>query len=524
MTTFMRIRLWARHAPPWQVGLTVVVSVLMAVALIALVLPGGDGHRSVLAAGASGGDGTGTAGASADGKGGDTTGQTGGAGGGAVSAGTATGGTSTGGPSAGGTSTKTGAGVAGTATGRSTAGGAVALTASDVGITPTTIKLGFLIAQVGGLDQAGFALGLRTDMEAVIKAYVDDVNAKGGIGGRKVIFVTTKVDPLSSSSQRAACLSMTEDQKVFAVLDSASTLGAAELCYGAEHHTPYFDTGLSTVNAAYVKKSFPYQVSTAQDGSRQVINWARYVGDRGVFTGHKVGVLSDDCAPDPDIVNQDLRPALARYKVDPYVVLLSCDSSTAQQQIPNAVLQMRTAGVDLVFPGTIFTNVQLFLQNADAQQWHPKYSASDFYGMSLDLFTANFPTGQWGGTQAVTASHGGEVKAGKPLPPPIVGCNHVLQKESVPPIADYGKDAEALVHCDSVRLVVAAMNKAGANPTRLSWANAVQSLGVFDSGFSASSTFRPGKTEGADSLALAQWGSDCKCYTQIRGHDQAAYA
>ena len=255
-----------------------------------------------------------------------------------------------------------------------------------------------------------------------------------------------------------------------------------------------------------------------------MINWANYVGSRGGFTGHKLGVLTDDCAPDPDIVNGDLKGALAKFGVNPYVVTLSCDSSTAQQQIPNAVLQMRSAGVDLIFPGTLFTNVQLFLQNADAQQWHPKYSASDWYGMSLDLFTANFPAGQWDGTQAVTASNGGEVRAGKPLPPPIVGCNQVLQKENVPPIADYGKDSEALVHCDSVRLFERAMAKAGRNPTRLSWANAVQGLGVFDSGFSASSTFKPGKTEGADSLALAQWGADCKCYTQIRGHDQPAYA
>lgn len=516
MSVFMRIRLWARHAPAWQVAFTAVMSVLLAAALVALVLPGdtGDHHGPTEALAATGGSGSnqatveGASDAAATGPG-------------ATAA--ATGATATGG----GALTRTGAAKSSTgAAGATGASGpaAVKLTASDVGVTPATVKIGFLIAQVGGLDQAGFALGLRTDMEAVIKAYIDDLNAHGGVAGRQVTYVTTKVDPLTPSNQRAACLSMTEDQKVFAVLDSASTLGAQELCYGAEHHTPYFDTGLSTVNADYVKQSFPYQVSTSQDGTRQVVNWANYVGSRGAFTGHKLGVLADDCAPDPDIVNHDLKPALAKYSVDPFVVTLSCDSSTAQQQIPNAVLQMRRAGVDLVFPGTIFTNVQVFLQAASAQQWHPKYSASDWYGMSLDLFTAHFPTDEWNGTQAVTSSHGGEVKAGKPLPPPIVGCNKVLAKENVPPITDYNGDSEALVHCDSVRLFAAAMAKAGANPTRLSWANAVQQLGAFDTGFTASATFKPGKVEGGDSLALAQWSGDCSCYTQIRGHDQPAYA
>jgi hypothetical protein len=36
MTIFMRMRLWARHAPPWQVAFTAVMSVLLAAGLVAL--------------------------------------------------------------------------------------------------------------------------------------------------------------------------------------------------------------------------------------------------------------------------------------------------------------------------------------------------------------------------------------------------------------------------------------------------------------------------------------------------------
>ena len=338
-----------------------------------------------------------------------------------------------------------------------------------------------------------------------------------------LIRLTALVDPLSSSSQEAACIQMTEDEKVFAVLDSASTLGSQELCYGAQHHVPYFDTGLSTVSAAYVRQSFPYQVSTAQDGTRQVLNWAYYAESQGLFKNKKLGILSDQCAPDPDIINSDLKPVLAKFGVNPTVVSLSCDTSTAQEQIPSAVLQMRQAGVDMVLPATIFTNVQVFLESAQSQAWFPKYTASDYYGMSIDLFTQNFPAQEWNGTQAITASEDYQGSLAKPNAQ-LKDCNDALAVENVHPITNYDSDSEALVHCDGVHLLTAALAKAGLNPTRLAWADAVQQLGSFPSVFTAKAFFKPGKTEGGDLLGLTQWASGCKCYTLLVPPSRPAYA
>lgn len=535
MTFGMRVRLWARQAPQSHLAAAAVVVSLVAGLLAVAVVPRGDSldTDSSLAVGSgdivvgegpqpfepTSGDGT-SAKAPAGGI----------DGGGGVDAPSSSGesGSVEAGPFPDGATPAEGSAPAEGAAPSPSATAATAAQeprrASDVGVTADTIKLGFLIAQVGGLDAAGFALGLRGDIDKVIGAYVDDVNKRGGIHGRKVVWVALKVDPLSQSSQRAACLKMTEDEKVFAVLDSASTLGAAQLCYGAEHKVPYFNTGISTVSAEYVKRSFPYQVSTSQNGSRQVMNWARYVGEDGGFKNQTLGVLSDECAPGSEIIDRGLKPVLAEYGVKSVEVRLSCDANTAQQQIPNAVLQMRRAGVTLVFPATIFTNVQLFLQQAEAQRWKPKYSASDYYGMSLDLFTKNFPAGQWDGTAAVTAGHAGEPAAGKPFPAPTQQCNKIVQAAGLDPIDNYDEDSEAIVHCDSVRLFAAAAAAAGANPTRLAWAEAVQRLGDFPSAFSAKAIFRPGKTEGGDALALIQWQASCRCYKQVRPHDRNAYA
>lgn len=399
------------------------------------------------------------------------------------------------------------------------------LVASDRGITPSTIKIGFLIAQVGGLDQAGFALGLRGDMEEVIKAYVDEANRNGGAAGREITYVTEKVDPLDANDQRAACLRMTQDEEVFAVLDSATTLGPQALCYGAEHDTPFFNSGISTVSSSYVRESLPYWVSTYQEGTRQVLNWAHAAREDGVFDGKTLGILGSECAPVPEIIDDDLLPVLEGFGMSPTVVKLSCDAGTAQQQVPNAVVQMRQAGVDLIFPSTSYTNVQVFLQNAEAQGYRPTYTASDFFGMSWDLFTENFNEQQWGGTQAVTSIHVGADKAGKPPPPPLVGCSQILEEAGLQPIEEpYLRDSEATVHCDSYRVFVQATDSAGPNPTRPGWGEAVQEMGTFDSGYSDTTVFGPQKTTGGDTLAVAEWKGSCNCYHQVRGFDRDAYA
>jgi ABC-type branched-subunit amino acid transport system substrate-binding protein len=408
-----------------------------------------------------------------------------------------------------------------------TTGASPALSASDQGITPSAIRVGFLLLNIGGINGAGFALGLRSDMSQVIKAYVDWVNRHGGIDGRTLTYVTQPVDPLNSSNQQAACINMTEDQKVFAVLDSATTLGSQLLCYGAQHHEPYITATTSTVSAAYVRQSFPYVYSTGEDGTRQVINWADYEHDAGLFNNPHLGIVTDSCAPDPDIINGDLARNLARFGVHPTTVSLSCDTSTAQQQMPAAILQMRQAGVNLVFPATLFTNFQVFLEDAQAQNWYPKYSASDFWGFESNTETTNYPPAEWAGTQATTNYRAGESRLPNPPPPPpaVVECNQALQAEGVRPMAadPYGADSEALIQCDDIHLLVAAANKAGANPTRLNWGEAGQQLGNFPTALSAVSIFRPGKTEGGDTLGVVQWQSGCKCYVSVAPPTKPVY-
>lgn len=88
--------------------------------------------------------------------------------------------------------------------------------ASDRGVDVATVTIGFLVEQ-GPLDPAGPAVG-SIDMGALADALVSYVNARGGIGGRRVVGAVHGVDPLDPAAQMAACESMAIEREVFGVV------------------------------------------------------------------------------------------------------------------------------------------------------------------------------------------------------------------------------------------------------------------------------------------------------------------
>ena len=114
------------------------------------------------------------------------------------------------------------------------------LTASDRGVTATTVKVGVLVADAGAVQRTGFA-GDGTDpdtQKANWRALQKSVNAEGGIEGRAMELVFATYNPLAADSMRAACLSLTQDAKVFAVLNITAFYGDPVLCVTEQNKTP----------------------------------------------------------------------------------------------------------------------------------------------------------------------------------------------------------------------------------------------------------------------------------------------
>ncbi len=87
----------------------------------------------------------------------------------------------------------------------------VELLASAPGITEDTIRLGVAIADVSAFSNSG-------DQVARYRVVADAINAAGGVIGRQIELVVAEWDLLDSAGYDAACVQLTEDEELFAIL------------------------------------------------------------------------------------------------------------------------------------------------------------------------------------------------------------------------------------------------------------------------------------------------------------------
>lgn len=114
----------------------------------------------------------------------------------------------------------------------------VALTATWTGVTEDTIRLGFTTSDLIRLREMNLVDIDRGDPQMVLDALVDDVNERGGINGRMLEAHLEVLIPFDATEGDAACVRLTEDVGVFAVL--APFVGPnADLntCFNARNET-----------------------------------------------------------------------------------------------------------------------------------------------------------------------------------------------------------------------------------------------------------------------------------------------
>ena len=82
------------------------------------------------------------------------------------------------------------------------------LTASDRGVTESTIRVGFTIVDLGPARQAGEAINFASPetQQGWWQAAVDEVNNTGGVNGRQIEPVYQSVNVLDSAQAQAACV------------------------------------------------------------------------------------------------------------------------------------------------------------------------------------------------------------------------------------------------------------------------------------------------------------------------------
>jgi len=435
-----------------------------------------------------------------------------------------------GGSTASGSAALSGRGGLGTAIGGSLAGsttppggpaggaGAVSgLTASDRGVTPTTITVAFLIVDLGSVSKLGFGVpGFDPkEQEAYDSTFVNNINAHGGIFGRKIVPLFFTYDPTNASTDEAACIQATQDHAVFAAIDSGGSLDfQSQLCFTQQNHTPLIDIGsFGTPQDLYQQAGSLF--TTFPEGVRSLANMVDQLASQGLLKGKHIGILDRDFPGTTKTVTDGFVAVLKQYGYQvTYRADISMDNGTASSQVPVAVQQMQAHGVDAVMYFADLIIGTEFVQSADKSAYHPEYFGSDFEAMTNDTSVQAMPASFQ--AVAVTTTRVGEWRVGIAEPAVDASCRETYAKATGndPKRSDLAYGG-VLVACGLVDLLARGTQGAGADLTRAKYVASLQQIGSVAFPYFGGFSFRPGKFGGGDPVRTVVYHQSCTCWMPI---------
>jgi ABC-type branched-subunit amino acid transport system substrate-binding protein len=396
-----------------------------------------------------------------------------------------------------------------------TTAGASVRTASATGVDAKSAKIALLDGDIKQLVDLGFAVPLG-DVAAQAQALVDDINAHGGVDGRKLVLVHHESSILDSASGQAACIAATEDDKVFAVISPNSVNGSVAPCVTQQHHTPMIMLGGTQED---LDKADGMLFSASATSRTMATTAVELLADHGTFKGKKVGIISDSSPASKDAVENGYLPALKAAGVKPAAnQVLSCATPQSCSGYPTAVQAFKRAGVDVVLTTLGPLSYPAFVAEADRQDFHPLYTATGMGGMTSDVVAKQQAKNgdSFDGAIGVAGASAGAYSSTTP-PAFNEDCAKVYAKHGGPRYT-LAKDPSEYgglgVVCSMVRIVQRGLEGAGKNPTQQSFSKAVQQLHTVDLNNSQGS-FGPKKLDAQDQYLLVKWSKDCVCWQGI---------
>jgi ABC-type branched-subunit amino acid transport system substrate-binding protein len=277
------------------------------------------------------------------------------------------------------------------------------------GVTATTITVGVTYYQSAG--DANAALGAngvnQGDPGTAIKVLRDDINAHGGIAGRKLVLLAYAVDPQSSQPYstlgQAVCSYFTEDHKVLAVIDGTPAADARACLEkrGVAHlggtliSSPSSQHDFSIVGSRLLRV---YTVlPTVLHAHGWFAPWDRVNGRPGA-TRAKTGIVTVDSHDDNEAVDHALVPAMRRLGYPPApsdIIRIAkpngfSDDGAVVTAIQSAVLKLNADGVDHVILNDGNGSLSLFFHRyALSQHYFPRYGGTSGSGWQVLLSTHN---------------------------------------------------------------------------------------------------------------------------------------
>jgi hypothetical protein len=380
------------------------------------------------------------------------------------------------------------------------------LTATDRGVTATTIKLGIVLLDIQKLEPLGFSQPHFSPAEQRdrFQFFIDEVNKKGGLAGRKISAVYATYDALDSSGDKsgpAVCIKMAENEKVFAVLGFLD--GNIGECLTQQYGIPAI-ANVGHIAEAY-KKGKNLLVSPFAALERGTANWGDLAARSGLLKGRRLGTLFGD-GPQEARPEQSLVNALGAggYSVA-YRAKLGGDPATVQSQLPVEVNKMKAAGVDTVFLVTNFVTALQFANTAEGQNFRPLYIVSDLGSLQAEGLVRSMPP-SFDGAYVFTQN--------LPAKPEIAENRRCRTSYNSARGVNYPPGQESgstTLLCWMVTVFADSAARVGPELTRVRLGQGFQTL-TRPLPHTQPGSFRIGKTDYADWMRVGKYSRACRCY------------
>ena len=202
----------------------------------------------------------------------------------------------------------------------------------------------------------------RVDEYKVYQAFIDDLNAKGGIAGRKIIPDYKTFCPIVPAPALALCTSFTEDDHVFAVLgDFVDLTGQAQPCIAKQHKTILITFNLTKAEIDSSPPGLMLTFNAVQE--RRVAITLDLLKKEQTLKGKTVAVLGE--ATTAQSVKNILVPGLKAMGVKlgstAILTISGADTTAASSQLESFVEKWKTEGVNTVFLSGLQVSAKQFV-------------------------------------------------------------------------------------------------------------------------------------------------------------------
>jgi len=206
-------------------------------------------------------------------------------------------------------------------------------TASFTGVTEDTIRLG-----IAHWDTSAFGFGFFGDPSEVVGALTDAVNDRGGVNGRMLEPSVAGFNPADNEGMLAACITLTEDVEVFAVLGGMR--GDANFCVFEQHETIHIGSQIGAEGEALERTKAPIAGFFAA-GTAVEENFIAQLDEIGWFDGAtRVGIHYDGNVTS-DRVSAVAEATLADLGLEIGITLNIDDLGLSEDELENRAEIMR---------------------------------------------------------------------------------------------------------------------------------------------------------------------------------------